>query len=147
VFSQNNTYPYPNAGADKYGLCVRPTNYTDIAIQVVRNGVSDRNFVVLGNGEVYARKYVATLNNFLDYVFQPNYALMPIFELKRYVLTHAHLPNIPSASEVEVQGMDLGELNRLLLEKIEENVLYIFQLEERLTKLEQQLGISSDTNE
>jgi len=136
--SDNGLYVIP--GYNKYGLTVQPWTKTDRAIQVIGNGEQDRNFVVLGNGYVYARKYTTTLNNIPDYVFQPNYSLMSLSELKRFVFTNFHLPKVPSACEYEGQDVDLGEMNRLLLEKVEENVLYIFQLEERLEKMEKLLG-------
>ena len=46
------------------------------------------------------------------------------------------MPNVPSANDYQQNGVDLGEMNRILLEKTEELTLYILQLEERLKKLE-----------
>ena len=46
------------------------------------------------------------------------------------------MPNIPSEKEFQKNGVDIGELNRLLLEKVEELTLYILQLEERISKIE-----------
>ena len=97
---------------------------------------TDRNFSVQANGHVFARKYTTTLANIPDYVFNSDYNLMPLSDLRTYINTNKHLPNIPSATEYEETGVDLGELNRLLLEKTEELTLYILQLEERLSKLE-----------
>jgi hypothetical protein len=64
---------------------------------------------------------------------------MPLNELKSYIRNNKHLPNIPSAKEIETKNgeVDLGEMNRLLLEKLEETTLYIFQLEERIKVLEE----------
>jgi hypothetical protein len=59
-------------------------------------------------------------------------------ELRSYITTNKHLPNVPSANEFAETGVDLGELNRLLLEKVEELTLYILQLEERTKRLEDQ---------
>lgn len=62
---------------------------------------------------------------------------MSLDELKSYITTYKHLPNIPSAKEYEERGeLDLGELNLKLLEKVEELSLYILQLEERMKALE-----------
>jgi hypothetical protein len=95
------------------------------------------NYAVKGNGEVFARKYTTTLGTIPDYVFDPSYKLLPLNELKTYITTNKHLPNIPSAKEYEERGeLDLGELNRKLLEKVEELTLYILQLEERTKALE-----------
>jgi len=129
VFIQTNT-------ASKYGLSIATRSLTDNAIQVMGTTGTDRNFSVQANGFVFARKYTTTLANIPDYVFDTNYELMPLADLKSYITTNHHLPNIPSAAEYGETGVDLGELNRLLLEKTEELTLYILQLEERLTKLE-----------
>ena len=99
---------------------------------------SDFNFKVTGGGEVYARKYITTLNPFPDYVFSDNYKLMSYQDLRNYIRTHRHLPNIPKAETVEENGMDLGELNRILVEKVEELTLYILELEDRLSEIEKE---------
>ncbi|MEK6732245.1 MAG: hypothetical protein AABY55_01335 [Candidatus Omnitrophota bacterium] len=71
-----------------------------------------------------------------DYVFEPGYKLMNIAEVKNYVLANKHLPNMPSSEEIKTNGVKIFEQNRLLLEKLEEAYLHIFQLEERIAKLE-----------
>jgi len=59
-----------------------------------------------------------------DYVFAPAYQLMPLSELELYVTSQKHLPNIPSANEIQANGLNLGEFQLKLLEKIEELTLY-----------------------
>ena len=60
--------------------------------------------------------------------------------LRNYVQQNRHLPGVPSAAEVEENGVELGATTELLLQKIEEMTLYIFQLEERLQQLENKKG-------
>ena len=120
----------------KFGISVQSNALSDNAIQVMGTTGTTRNFAVKANGEVYARKYTTTLAAIPDYVFQPSYQLMPLSELKTYITLNNHLPNIPSAQEYAETGVDLGELNRLLLEKVEELTLYILQLEERMKTVE-----------
>jgi hypothetical protein len=123
--------------SSKTGLIVRHTSDEGAAIEVFNSPVSTAqpNFKVFGSGQVYARRYVTTLSNFPDYVFTPDYSLMEIKDLKTYIDKNNHLPNFPSAKNVEENGADLGELNRLLVEKVEELTLYIIQLEERIGNL------------
>lgn len=71
-----------------------------------------------------------------DYVFEPEYNLTPIEDLKEFISRNKHLPDIPSAKQVEQDGINLGEMNMLLLKKIEELTLYIFELNERIIELE-----------
>ena len=53
---------------------------------------------------------------------------------------NGHLPNIPSAAEVEENGINLGEMQGKLLQKIEELTLHIIQLEKRLAEIEDKKG-------
>ena len=120
----------------KYALSLKTAVSTSLAM-IVRGSDNVINYAVKGNGEVFARKYTTTLGAIPDYVFDPSYKLMSLNELKTYISTNKHLPNIPSAKEYEERGeLDLGELNRKLLEKVEELTLYILQLEERTKALE-----------
>ena len=74
--------------------------------------------------------------NWPDYVFKKDYRLHTLEEIQKHIEEKGHLPNIPSAEEVKANGIELGEMNRLLLEKIEELTLYILNQERRIKKLE-----------
>jgi hypothetical protein len=78
-----------------------------------------------------------------DYVFADNYNLQSLKEVEKFIADNKHLPNIPSAREVEKSGIELGEMNRKLLEKVEELTLYIIAQNKRLIALENQLPYSS----
>ncbi|RXG11376.1 interleukin-like EMT inducer protein [Leeuwenhoekiella aestuarii] len=71
-----------------------------------------------------------------DYVFEKNYDLISISEVEKFINLEGHLPKIPSAEELEQEGLNLKEMNLKLLEKIEELTLYIIEQEKRLTSLE-----------
>lgn len=89
------------------------------------------------NGKVMAEGVkVLMLPDWPDYVFQKDYPLADIESLKKYIDEHGHLPNVPDAKTIENQGIDIGEINVILLEKIEEMSLYLIQMEERIKKLE-----------
>lgn len=84
-----------------------------------------------------------------DYVFDKEYKIMPLEELEAAINKNKHLPNIPSAREIEANGIQLGEMSRKTMEKIEELTLYIIELNkknqalaEKLEKLEQQIAAS-----
>ena len=72
-----------------------------------------------------------------DYVFQPEYELTSLEDLAAYISTHGHLPNLPSAEEVEKEGVDLGILNAQLVEKIEALTLYIIDLKNEIDALKE----------
>lgn len=100
------------------------------------NGVNQ--FEIKDNGYVIAREILVDINEAIpDYVFDEDYDLMPMDELRRYLAKEHHLPNIPNAAEYEeMGGIEVGDLTRRLLEKQEELVLYILQLEDRIANLE-----------
>lgn len=71
-----------------------------------------------------------------DFVFEENYKLMKIDKLEEYLKQNKHLPNVPSAKEVQKEGVLLGEMNRVLLQKVEELTLYIIEQQKRIENLE-----------
>jgi hypothetical protein len=70
-----------------------------------------------------------------DYVFSKDYKLMPLKELERYISENKHIPNVPSAAEVETNGINVGEMNTILLQKVEELTLYILDLQKQIDEL------------
>lgn len=74
-----------------------------------------------------------------DYVFDPDYTLMPLGDLRRYIDIHRHLPDIPSETEVTEEGIELGIMQSLLLKKIEELTLYTLQLQEQVESLQKEI--------
>ncbi len=74
-----------------------------------------------------------------DYVFSEKYKLPTLQELQTFIQKNKHLPNIPSAAEVERDGIELGDMQKRMMEKIEELTLYILQLEEKTQKLQAEI--------
>lgn len=92
------------------------------------------------NGKIIGEELKVQLNgNWPDYVFDTDYEPLSLEEIKKYIEENGHLPNIPSANEIEQNGMEVGEMNRLLLEKIEELTLYILEQNKSQQKLEQRI--------
>jgi hypothetical protein len=77
---------------------------------------------------------IASVNGWADYVFAEDYVLMPIEELEAFIKENKHLPGVPSAEEVVENGVELAEMNKILLEKIEELTLRLIELEKRTPK-------------
>lgn len=71
-----------------------------------------------------------------DYVFGPEYEKPSLDELDEYIRVEGKLPEVPSAREVEANGINLGEMDALLLRKIEEMTLYLIEHQKRLDELE-----------
>ncbi|WP_437921168.1 hypothetical protein [Sphingobacterium sp. LRF_L2] len=88
------------------------------------------------NGNIRAKEIKVEATNWPDYVFSPDYALKPIGEVRDFIVENGHLPEVPKASEVEENGLSVGEMNKLLMKKIEELTLYIIDLEQRMKIME-----------
>lgn len=95
-------------------------------------GVSNPQNKLDVNGTIHAKEVKVDLNGWPDYVFENDYGLAPLSELKKYIAQNKHLPGVPTAKEVEENGVMLGEMSRLLLEKLEETTLYIIELKNQL---------------
>lgn len=105
------------------------------------NGDRELKFLVNADGGVECTRLAVRAPENIgvpDYVFLPNYQLRTIDELKTFVNTEHHLPNIPSEAEITANGFDIGEMELKLLEKIEELTLYVIQLNDKIATLEQQ---------
>ncbi len=80
-------------------------------------------------GNIAANQITVKANgNTADFVFSDTYNLKDLTEVENYIKTHKHLPDIPSAEEMEASGVNLAEMNKLLLQKVEELTLYIIDL-------------------
>lgn len=96
---------------------------------------STGSFKLAVEGKIGAREIQVTLANpWPDYVFEPNYRLLSLTDLRRFIETNKHLPEIPSAEEINESGHNLGEMNMLLLKKVEELTLYILDQESRINE-------------
>ncbi|HLP05862.1 MAG TPA: hypothetical protein VK152_10575 [Paludibacter sp.] len=82
---------------------------------------------------------VQSVENFPDYVFDPEYKLLPLNQVSNYVKENRHLPNIPSAAQVKENGVSLVEMQNKLLQKIEELTLYMIDQQKQINDLKAQL--------
>lgn len=89
------------------------------------------------NGQIHAKEVQIDLKNWPDFVFEEDYDLQPLREIALFIKTHGHLPNIPSATQVEDEGVYLGKMNALLLQKIEELTLHLIEKDEQINRLNQ----------
>lgn len=87
------------------------------------------------NGNILSKKVKVTQLGWSDYVFYPSYKLPPLNEVESYIKLYQHLPDIPSAKEVEANGIDLGNNQAALLKKIEELTLYVIQQQKEINEL------------
>lgn len=90
------------------------------------------------NGKVRANEIVVNTTG-ADFVFEPTYKLPQLSEVKSYIEKNHHLPEIPSAKEMQATGVSVGELNTKLLQKIEELTLYLIEQQKVNQSLQNQI--------
>ncbi|ELR71938.1 hypothetical protein C900_02123 [Fulvivirga imtechensis AK7] len=95
-------------------------------------GTTNPDAALAVKGQIHTQEVKVDLNGAVapDYVFKESYELQSLEEVKHYVENYSHLPNIPSAKEMEENGIELKEMNLKLLEKVEELTLYLIQQNE-----------------
>jgi hypothetical protein len=130
----------PNNNIQSWGNA----NSTYLTINNGSVGIGTTNpgsFKLAVEGIIGAREVqVTTANPWPDYVFSPAYKLRPLFEVEQYINANSHLPDVPSAREVKENGLKLGEMDAILLKKIEELTLYMIDLKKENETLKQRIG-------
>ncbi len=86
------------------------------------------------NGTIHAKEVKVDLTGWSDFVFAPTYKLKTLAEVETYIKTQGHLPEIPSATEVEKNGVNVGEMQTKLLQKVEELTLYVIEKDKQLSE-------------
>jgi uncharacterized coiled-coil protein SlyX len=92
------------------------------------------------NGKIQASE-IKVHTGWADFVFKKNYNLPTLQEVENHIIEKGHLPNIPSAKEVEQNGIHLGEMNAKLLQKIEELTLYVIEQNKKTEQLQKEIAL------
>lgn len=123
--------PWPNnTGYGNYYLFL--ANDGNIGV-----GTSTPPYKLSVEGTIGAREIIVETDTWSDYVFSPDYELMPLEEVKEFTLYNCHLPGVPSEGVILENGINVGEMNILLLEKVEELTLYLIEQDETVKKQQQ----------
>jgi hypothetical protein len=134
-----------NSGANVYGMQFF-TQESHITGQTEKLRIQGNGNVGIGTtnpdskltvaGNIHAQEVKVTVNAGVpDYVFAKDYKLKSLQEVEEYIKQNSHLPEIPSAKEIEKNGLMLAEMNLNLLKKIEELTLHAIQQQKNITKL------------
>lgn len=89
----------------------------------------------------FSTKVVVTLDNWADYVFKKDYALRSLDDVEKFIDDNGHLPDIPNETEVKNNGgIEIGEMQIKLLQKVEELTLYMIQLKKENDMLKEKIN-------
>ncbi len=109
-------------------------------------GTSNPQSKLAVNGTITAKEVVVTTTGWPDYVFQEDYQLMPLDQLEARITAEGKLPGVPSAAAIEAGGISLGEMQKTLMEKVEELTLYVLQLKHENDALKASLSQLNQSN-
>lgn len=102
-------------------------------------GTANPSVKLAVNGKINCKEVEVTLTGWSDYVFKDGYNLKPLSEVEAFINDNKHLPGVPSEAEVLQKGTNLGEMDAVLLQKIEELTLYVINLKKQNDNLSAQI--------
>lgn len=156
--NKNGIYSLTNHTGDwGYNILAEVDRANTKALAVQNIDTQTEDFVVYGNGrttigtphpnissmlsvdgKIIAKEVFVTLEDWADFVFDKKYTLMPLTELETFINKNKHLPDVPTEADVKKDGADLGKMNKILLQKIEELTLYMIDLKKENEKMKKQ---------
>ncbi len=141
IIARNNTTP-GGAGADLFiqhdegNILLCGLEQGGVGIGLTAGSSIPLGYMLAVDGKIISEEVKVQLSgNWPDYVFDNKYKLLSLNELKNFIVVNKHLPNIPSAAEVEKNGIELGDMQKRMMEKIEELTLYILDLQKQVEEL------------
>ncbi len=115
-------------------------NIPSLSIGAKKPTGSFANYKLSVDGIIVSTRSVVQTNSWADKVFHKNYKLMTLSEIEAFVTQYKHLPEIPSEQEVIENGVDVGEMNKLLLQKVEELTLHLIAQNKKIEALETKMN-------
>lgn len=125
---------------DNFGASILSMKNPNSFIGIGTENFNDGNdiYKLSVNGAIRAHR-VKVYTTWADFVFEKDYKLPTLEEVEKHIQEKGHLIDIPSAKEVEEKGIELGEMNKKLLQKVEELTLYIIEMNKELQDVKKQL--------
>ena len=93
------------------------------------------------NGTIRSKEVKIEATDWSDFVFDKSYKLPTLSEVESHISQHKHLPNIPSQAEVIEQGINVGEMQAKLLQKIEELTLYVIEQDKKIELQQKRISV------
>lgn len=125
----------PITGGSQWASSGANINY-QAGVVSIGTATAPASYKLAVGGKIITEEVVVKLQtNWPDYVFESRYKLRPLHEVEKFVTEQKHLPEIPAAAEIEKEGLPVGEMNALLLKKIEELTLYMIEANKKIETL------------
>jgi phosphohistidine phosphatase SixA len=117
----------------------------DAVDNTIRIGTNQKanGYMVSVGGKIMAEEIrIQPKASWPDYVFENGYPLFPLSELESFIQKNKHLPGIPTANEVEQKGIEVGDMQKRMMEKIEELTLYIIHQQKEINELKKKVELN-----
>jgi hypothetical protein len=116
----------------------RDYRFTNESVAIGTNKIEPGTKLTVG-GKMAAREIKVSTDAGADFVFNNDYELPSLKEVEKYISENKHLPEVPSAPEMITNGVELGKMNILLLQKIEELTLYMIKKDKEIEALRNEI--------
>ena len=126
-----------DAGGENESMLMSLTSSGNLGL-----GISHPDERLSVNGNIRSKEVKVEATNWPDYVFLPDYKLPTLTQIAEQIKIKGHLPDMPSAKEVETNGIALGEMNKLLLKKVEELTLHLIEKDKEIDWLQKEISDS-----
>jgi hypothetical protein len=133
--------PFGGNITNKYGVYIADAvanNYFGGTLSIGTTTTQGYQLAVNGSA-IFTRAVVKLFSNWPDNVFDKDYKLPSLNEVKKYIQANNHLPELPPADSVSQNGIDLGSNQTILVKKIEELTLYVIQQKEQLDRQQKEI--------
>lgn len=145
ILSRNNSNASPlfiqRDGGDLL-LCGNENGQVGIGVAGVGGLPPDPSYLLSVDGKIISEELrIENSGAWPDYVFEENYTLKSIYEVEQAIKAKKHLPGIPSATEIENNGQMIGDLQRRMMEKIEELTLYTIEQQKQIDEQKEEIKL------
>lgn len=140
LFTSGNIYMNNNRTLTNGDVKITPSKVRIGCNDVASSNLSGNQLLQVDGTIICEEVQVQLSQDWADYVFQKNYYLRPLEIVEQFIANNKHLPGVPSAKSIKEDGLTVGEMMKIQMEKIEELTLYIIEQDKRIKKLESQLN-------
>ncbi|WP_157676724.1 hypothetical protein [Chryseobacterium sp. T16E-39] len=133
IWRTYQTTQFPPASETKLAMAM--DNNGNVRIGATAANGNYGGYKLSVDGDIIAKRCVIQIDKWADYVFANDYHLPDLNEVSSFITKNKHLPGVPSEAEIKEKGLDVEEMNKILMQKVEELTLYIIKLQKEVDQL------------
>lgn len=113
---------------------------------IVNDAMGEKILQLEQDGLLRTRRVRVDLDSWADYVFKEDYEVKSLEETKKYIQENGHLPGVPSEKEIVEDGLDIGDMQKVQMEKLEELYLHIMDMDEQMKVMQAEIEVLKAEN-